>query len=697
MKLRSIYCVLLLVLVTGSLRAQTDAEIRAYINTYKELAITEQLRAGVPAAVTLAQGIHESTAGQSELAVIGNNHFGIKCKSTWMGETMLHDDDQKKECFRKYVNAEQSYIDHSDFLRGSNRYHFLFDLDRTDYAGWISGLKRAGYATNPAYVKKLTDLVEKYNLQQYTYEGISRANTTMPREVVPEADQARNLTQVDDPETYYKGLKGFWVQKGESLLPKAMEKNIRYARLLALNDLPDAPLEQTMFVFIEKKRRVGTEEFHVVKENENMLLIAQKEAMMLDNLFAFNNMLRGQEPEVGEKLALQYRSYETPRLKQQFLSELRAPADEQPIVVKVVEPKKTEPVKTETPRVENRTQPEPKAITLPVVEVQVAEEKRQDTRTEAVKPAEVKPVEVKPAEVKQETVKQEAVIPQEPKTTVQPVAQPATTTTPETEEQKRIAAKQREIEEEMLARQHAEEEQARQEALAELRRKEAEEQAQRAARTNDIPAKTQQQNRETGNEKGIRDPEKARRMEELLSTTPINAGSETANKPAGLPNTLKSEPSPVASPGSGDTKPTQAVAMPEPPELKRTYDEPGIDDSVKALKKKFDLAVYTPLPPRRIDTTSRVVNRPIIPDVFTNKPADAGNTRAQKPQPEKPARLNARQQAELKKKEAAERKKKNAKDKGKKDNAKAKTGAGAKKAADSKKNKPATKKSTKKK
>lgn len=691
MKLRSICSMLFSLLCTGTLLAQTDADIRAYINTYKELAITEQLRAGVPAAVTLAQGIHESTAGQSELAVIGNNHFGIKCKSTWMGETMLHDDDKKQECFRKYINAEQSYIDHSDFLRGSNRYHFLFDLDRTDYAGWISGLKRAGYATNPLYVKKLTDLVEKYNLQQYTYEGISRANTATPREVVPETDQVRNLTQVDDPETYYKGLKGFWVRKGESLLPKAMEKNIRYARLLALNDLPDAPLDQTMFIFTEKKRRVGTEEFHVVKENENMLLIAQKEAMALDNLYTFNNMLRGQEPEVGEKLALQYRSYETPRLKQQFLKELNTAAEEQPVIVKIVEPKKVEPVKTEPVRTEpvaaeNKTQPaEP-------IKTQPAEVKREDIRPAVVKAAEEKPVVEKPAEVKPETMKQEVVVPQERSVPEQPAVQTPVSATPETEEQKRIAAKQREIEEEMLARQHAEEEQARQEALAELRRKEAEEQARNASQATADPGQLQKPPIPEGNEKDIRDPEKARLMEELLSTEPINPGTEKPAKAQVQPNTVKSE-LPSTPPAA-----TQPVAVVEPPELKRKYDEPGVDDSVKALKKKFDLAVYTPLPPRKIDTTRKVLNRPTIPDGWSPKPAVVSNPQVavKKTTTEKPLRLNARQQAEAKKKAAAASKAKNAKGSGKQDRAKAKSTAKGKSGKATNK-KPATKKPTKKK
>src|SRR5690606_35110935 len=108
-------------------------------------------RSGVPAAITLAQGILESESGNSELVKKSNNHFGIKCKSTWTGDTVSHDDDANGECFRAYKNASDSYRDHSDFLRGNKRYADLFKLSQDDYAGWAKGLKKAGYATNPRY------------------------------------------------------------------------------------------------------------------------------------------------------------------------------------------------------------------------------------------------------------------------------------------------------------------------------------------------------------------------------------------------------------------------------------------------------------------------------------------------------------------------------------------------------------------
>src|ERR1043165_5295449 len=148
--------------------AQDPATIRAYINTYKAVAISEMQRTGVPAAIKLAQGIHETGAGTSDLVLKSNNHFGIKCKTEWEGEKVYHDDDAKGECFRKYDDPSISYRDHSDFLRNRPFYSSLFKLDPTDYEAWAFGLKKAGYATNPKYPQILIGLIHDYNLQDYT-------------------------------------------------------------------------------------------------------------------------------------------------------------------------------------------------------------------------------------------------------------------------------------------------------------------------------------------------------------------------------------------------------------------------------------------------------------------------------------------------------------------------------------------------
>lgn len=124
--------------------AQKREDVIAYITTYKDLAMSEMKRTGLPAAIKLAQGIHETEAGKSDLVRRSNNHFGIKCKSAWTGGKVFHDDDAQGECFRSYGRPEDSYMDHSDFLKNSQRYAFLFDLDPTDYEGWAYGLKKPG-------------------------------------------------------------------------------------------------------------------------------------------------------------------------------------------------------------------------------------------------------------------------------------------------------------------------------------------------------------------------------------------------------------------------------------------------------------------------------------------------------------------------------------------------------------------------
>ena len=153
---------LFILLLAGSVaHSQNEAVILQYIQAYKELAIKEMQRTGVPASIKLAQGIHETSAGTSVLVNKSNNHFGIKCKDTWRGPSVSHTDDAPNECFRKYENPLDSYRDHSDFLKGSARYASLFNLDPLDYRSWAYGLKKAGYATNPPYPPVIIKLIEE--------------------------------------------------------------------------------------------------------------------------------------------------------------------------------------------------------------------------------------------------------------------------------------------------------------------------------------------------------------------------------------------------------------------------------------------------------------------------------------------------------------------------------------------------------
>ena len=146
----------------------SQSKTESYISKYSNAAVAEMERYGIPASITLAQGILESGNGESRLATEGNNHFGIKCHSNWNGKTIIEDDDIKGECFRKYSKVADSFRDHSLFLTNRGRYSFLFDFKKSDYKKWAKGLKKAGYATNPKYPNLLIDLIERYEL--YTYD-----------------------------------------------------------------------------------------------------------------------------------------------------------------------------------------------------------------------------------------------------------------------------------------------------------------------------------------------------------------------------------------------------------------------------------------------------------------------------------------------------------------------------------------------
>ena len=146
-----------------------------YVKYYSNIAMDEMVQFGIPASITLAQGILESGAGKGRLAVQANNHFGIKCHD-WNGKKIYHDDDKEQECFRKYDNPEYSYRDHSLFLTNRVRYSFLFDFKRDDYKQWAKGLKKAGYATDPKYPQKLIDLIERYELYKYDNIVLKKKN-----------------------------------------------------------------------------------------------------------------------------------------------------------------------------------------------------------------------------------------------------------------------------------------------------------------------------------------------------------------------------------------------------------------------------------------------------------------------------------------------------------------------------------------
>lgn len=175
--------------------AQADEAIRSYISQYASLAISEQMRTGIPAAIKLAQAIHESGAGKGVLAMKSNNHFGIKCKSNWTGRVAYHNDDEQGECFRAYDSVALSFRDHSDFLKASKRYEGLFKLNTTDYQGWAFGLKEAGYATNPKYPLLLIKIIETYHLFEFTLSALALQQHSTVNEAENSAVKKEGLQQ----------------------------------------------------------------------------------------------------------------------------------------------------------------------------------------------------------------------------------------------------------------------------------------------------------------------------------------------------------------------------------------------------------------------------------------------------------------------------------------------------------------------
>lgn len=282
-----------------------------YIEEYKDIAISEMRRMGIPAAITLAQGLLESQCGNSDLVKESNNHFGIKCKSNWTAETVLHDDDKPGECFRKYKTADDSYRDHSDFLKGSSRYASLFQLDPTDYKDWAYGLRNAGYATNPRYPEILIKNIEKYNLEQYTLDGLNEVPQFVAAKYQekPE-DSSSSIISADSNLTApvnltINGLKVLLVPKGTSLLAIATQYHIGLDKLLSINDLTkDGLLNRNQYIFLEKKKKEGKDEFYVTQTNESMHDIAQRNGVLLQSLSDYNNLSSGDFIVAGTKIFL---------------------------------------------------------------------------------------------------------------------------------------------------------------------------------------------------------------------------------------------------------------------------------------------------------------------------------------------------------------------------------------------------------
>jgi LysM repeat protein len=307
------YLLMMFAGICGSAAAQTITP-EQYIEKYKDLAINEMKRMGVPAAITLAQGLLETENGNSALVKKSNNHFGIKCKSSWTSDAVTHDDDAPGECFRSYKDAEASYRDHSNYLRGKEWYAFLFTLDPTDYKGWAKGLRKAGYATNPKYPDILIKNIEQYNLQQYSLMGAKDApkvetgkyqDDKEPATEKPSDSNDPNVPAEANAINYINGHKYINAPKGTSLLAIATSNDIDLSKLLAFNDLEeDGILKKDQIIFLQKKSKTGQQDFYLVQQQEPVYGIAQKNGIQLKYLLLYNAITENSLIAAGTKLYL---------------------------------------------------------------------------------------------------------------------------------------------------------------------------------------------------------------------------------------------------------------------------------------------------------------------------------------------------------------------------------------------------------
>ncbi len=340
----------LLTLLLFSLISYAQDRDIEYIRTYAKLAVEEMHLYKVPASITLSQGILETGGGQSRLAEIANNHFGIKCKKEWTGDIITHTDDAPNECFRKYNSVQESYRDHSKFLAERPYYKDLFRLDILDYKGWAHGLKKAGYATNPKYAGILISRIEKYKLNEFDrllpheveskltemfgpsntplLSGISETSETIgeiitatipnPITVVVEEtidQQGKTIEMAQREENpmmrvkrHANGVQYIVAYEGENLSKLANLYEMNPKHLAGYNELPvNGKLTSGQLVFLDKKKNKGTEKYYKVQEGENMYLISQKTGMKVSKLYRMNRMKAGQQPKPGTVLNLQTR------------------------------------------------------------------------------------------------------------------------------------------------------------------------------------------------------------------------------------------------------------------------------------------------------------------------------------------------------------------------------------------------------
>lgn len=293
---------------------ELSPSIIQYIELYRGIAQEEMLRSGIPASITLAQGVHESNIGKSVLATDAKNHFGIKCHKEWSGPTYTYDDDAIGECFRVYNNAEHSYRDHSDFLTSRPRYATLFTLDRKDYAGWAKGLKAAGYATNPKYPEILIRLIEEYKLHEYDdFNNAIYATKPAEKKTEPVIAQQEPAIKTETPAVLeyqsmgsHNGIPCIILERKTTPAEIASKYNVALDALLSYNEMDEGDVfKENDRVYFAHKKKVGETEFHTAEQHESMWTISQKHGIKLHKLYEKNRMKMNDQPVAGETIYLQ--------------------------------------------------------------------------------------------------------------------------------------------------------------------------------------------------------------------------------------------------------------------------------------------------------------------------------------------------------------------------------------------------------
>lgn len=301
--MKKFFLIGIMLLTSVSLFAQIrwNSQYQTYIDQYKDLAIAEMLKHNIPASITLAQGLLESGAGTSDLARKSNNHFGIKCHD-WIGATTSYDDDRPNECFRVYRDVYESYEDHSKFLTEQPRYRNLFKLKRTDYKSWARGLKKCGYATNPAYAKQLINIIELYKLHRY--DKAKKYDKFMV-----ERSSVKDVAAGVDLHPIHIYNKNYYLKarQGDTFETIGREVGISYKKIAKYNERDkNDRLVPGEIIYLKKKQKKAEKVYknrpHVVKAGESMYSIAQYYGIRLESLYKMNDLNPDYSIKVGDRL-----------------------------------------------------------------------------------------------------------------------------------------------------------------------------------------------------------------------------------------------------------------------------------------------------------------------------------------------------------------------------------------------------------